>query len=132
MTPDGLHVHTVRVPIGVLGVISDMGPFMTVQSLGMCLKTNNVCVYRGGTEWLQTNKTLFRCLNDAAVSQGVPEGALIFLDRVAPEAALEVGRQSQYVQAVIPRGRASLRNGIVEHARVPVIGFEGGIMSCVC
>ncbi|MDH3770327.1 MAG: aldehyde dehydrogenase family protein, partial [Nitrospirota bacterium] len=127
MTPDGLHVHTVRAPIGVLGVISDMGPLMTVQSLGMCLKTNNVCIYRGGAEWLQTNETLFRCLKEAAVAQGVPEGALIFIDRGAPEAALEVARQPQYVQAVVPRGRASLRNGIVEHARVPVIGFDGGL-----
>ena len=127
MTPDGLHVHTVRAPIGVLGVISDMGPLMTVQSMGMCLKTNNVCVYRGGPEWLHTNEALFRCLNDAAVKQGVPEGALIFIDRAAPEAALEIARQSQYVQAVIPRGRASLRNGILEHARVPVIGFDGGL-----
>ena len=127
MTQDGLHVHTVGAPIGVLGVISDMGPFMTVQSLGMCLKTNNVCIYRGGAEWLQTNETLFRCLKEAAVAEGVPEGAMIFIDRVAPEAALEVARQPQYVQAVIPRGRASLRNGIVEHARVPVIGFDGGL-----
>ncbi len=127
MTPDGMQVHTVRAPIGVLGVISDMGPMMTVESLGMCVKTNNVCIYRGGPEWLHTNGTLFRCLNEAAVGQGVPEGALVFIDRGAPEAALEMARQPQYVQAVIPRGRASLRNGIVEHARVPVIGFDGGL-----
>ena len=62
---------------------------------------------------------LFRCLNEAAVSEGVPEGALVFIDRGAPEAALEVARQPQYVQAVIPRGRATMRNGIVEQARVP-------------
>ena len=81
MTPDGLQVHTVRAPIGVLGVISDMGPLMTVQSLGMCVKTNNVCVFRGGGEWLQTNGMLFHCLKKVAVEQGVPEGALIFIDR---------------------------------------------------
>ncbi len=127
MTPDGLQVHTVRSPIGVLGVISDMGPIMTVESFGMCLKTNNVCVYRGGVEWLQTNEAIFQCFKEAAVKEGVPEGGLVFLDRGAPEAALEVARQTKYVQAVIPRGRASLRNGIVEHARVPVIGFDGGL-----
>ena len=127
MTPDGMQVHTVRAPIGVLGVISDLGPLMMVESLGMCLKTNNVCVYRGGPEWLQTNQAIFACLNAGAMEQGVPEGALLFIDRGAPEAALEVARQPQYVQAVIPRGRASLRNGIVEHSRVPVIGFDGGL-----
>ncbi|MDH5564039.1 MAG: glutamate-5-semialdehyde dehydrogenase [Nitrospirota bacterium] len=127
MTPDGLQVHMVRAPIGVLGVITDLGPILTVESFGMCLKTNNVCVFRGGAEWMHTNLALSRCLQEAAVGQGVPEGALVFLDRGAPEAALEMARQPQYVQAVIPRGRASLRNGIVEHARVPVIGFDGGL-----
>ena len=95
MTPDGLHVHTVRAPIGVLGVISDMGPLMTVQSLGMCVKTNNVCVYRGGAEWLQTNGTVIPLSQEsAAVEQGVPEGALIFIDRGAPEASLRKWRDS--------------------------------------
>ncbi len=127
MTQDGMHVHTVRAPIGVLGVISDMGPLMTIESFGMCVKTNNVCIYRGGSEWLNTNAALFRCLKEAAGKEGVPDGALVFIDRGAPEAALEMARQPQYVQAVIPRGRAGLRNGIVEHARVPVIGFDGGL-----
>ena len=127
MTPDGMHVHTVRAPIGVLGVISDMGPSMTVESFGMCVKTNNVCIYRGGAEWLNTNGALFSCLKEAAVKHHVPDGALVFIDRGSPEAALEMARQPQYVQAVIPRGRAGLRNGIVEHARVPVIGFDGGL-----
>ncbi len=127
MTPDGMHVHTVRAPIGVLGVISDMGPSMTVESFGMCVKTNNVCIYRGGAEWLNTNGALFSCLKEAAVKHHVPDGALVFIDRGPPEAALEMARQPQYVQAVIPRGRAGLRNGIVEHARVPVIGFDGGL-----
>ncbi len=127
MTPDGMQVHTVRSPIGVLGVISDMGPSMTVESMGMCLKTSNVCIYRGGPEWSHTNAALFRCLTEAVREQGVPDGAFILVDRGAPEAALEIARQPQYVQAVIPRGRASLRNGIVEQARVPVIGFDGGL-----
>ncbi len=127
MTPDGLHVHTVRSPIGVVGVISDMGPMMTVESFGMCVKTNNVCVYRGGAEWLHTNGALGQSLQKAAVENGIPEGGLVFLDRAAPEAALEVVRQPEYVQVAIPRGRASLRNGVVEHARVPIIGFDGGL-----
>ncbi len=127
MTSDGLQVHRVRAPIGVLGVISDRNPLLTVESLGMCVKTNNVCVFRGGAEWLHTNEALFRCLEGAAVKEGLPKGGLVFLDRSSPEAALEVARQTQYVQAVIPRGRATLRNGIAEHARVPVIGFDGGL-----
>ncbi len=127
MTPDGLQVHTMRAPLGVLAVISDMGPIITVESLGMCVKTNNVCVFRGGGEWLQTNGVLVSCLREAAVANGVPEGGMVFLDRAAPEGGLEITRQPQYVQAVIPRGRTGLRKGILEHARVPVIGYDGGL-----
>jgi len=127
MTPDGLQVHTVRAPLGIVAVVSDMGPLVTAESFGMCLKTNNVCVFRGGTEWLHTNEALVRCLQEAAAANGVPEGGLTFLGRSAPEAAFEMVRYPQYVQAVITRGRAGLRKGILEQARVPVIGFDGGL-----
>jgi glutamate-5-semialdehyde dehydrogenase len=127
MTPDGLQVHSVRAPLGIVAVVSDMGPLVTAESFGMCLKTNNVCVFRGGTEWLHTNAALVRCLQQAVAANGVPEGGLTFLDRSAPEAALEMVRYPQYVQAVITRGGIGLRKGILEHARVPVIGFDGGL-----
>jgi glutamate-5-semialdehyde dehydrogenase len=127
MTPEGLQVHTVRSPLGVVAVVSDMGPLVTVESYGMCLKTNNVCVFRGGTEWLHTNEAIVRCVQQAANAIGVPEGTLTFLDRSAPEAAFELVRYPQFVQAVIARGGAGLRKGILEQARVPVIGFDGGL-----
>ncbi|HBP87219.1 MAG TPA: glutamate-5-semialdehyde dehydrogenase [Nitrospirales bacterium] len=127
MTVDGLQVHTVRSPLGVVAIVSDMGPLVLGESFGMCVKTNNVCVFRGGTEWLHTNSAVVRCLQAAAASQGVPEGGLTFLDRSAPEAALEVVRYPQYVQAVITRGRTGLRNRIVEQSKVQVIGFDGGL-----
>ncbi|MDH4360069.1 MAG: glutamate-5-semialdehyde dehydrogenase [Nitrospirota bacterium] len=127
MTPDGLQVHTVRSPLGIVAVVSDMGPLVTAESFGMCLKTNNVCVFRGGTEWLHTNGALVRILQQGAAAHGVPEGGLTFLDRSSPEAALEMVRYPQYVQAVITRGSAGLRKGILDQARVPVIGFDGGL-----
>lgn len=127
MTSDGMQVHTVRSPLGVVAVVSDMGPLVTAESFGMCLKTSNVCVFRGGTEWLNTNAALVQCLQQSAMANGVPEGGLTFLDRSSPEAALEMVRYPQYVQAVITRGRAGLRKGILDQARVPVIGYDGGI-----
>lgn len=127
MTHDGLQVHTVRAPLGIVAVVSDMGPLVTAESFGMCLKTNNVCVFRGGTEWLHTNSSLVRCFQQAAAAKGVPEGGLTFLDRSSPEAALDMVRYPQYVQAVITRGSAGLRKGILEQARVPVIGYDGGL-----
>ncbi len=127
LTADGMQVHNVRSPLGIVAVVSDMGPLVTAESFGMCLKTNNVCVFRGGTEWFHTNSAIVRYLQAAAVSKGVPEGGMIFLDRSSPEAALELVRYPQYVQAVITRGSAGLRNGILEQSRVPIIGFEGGL-----
>lgn len=127
LTADGMQVHTVRSPLGIVAVVSDLGPLVTTESFGMCMKTNNVCVFRGGTEWFHTNGAIVHYLQEAAVSNGVPEGGLTFLDRSSPEAALEMVRYPQYVQAVITRGSAGLRNGILEQSRVPVIGFEGGL-----
>ncbi|GJL68337.1 MAG: gamma-glutamyl phosphate reductase [Nitrospirales bacterium] len=127
LTTDGMQVHTVRSPLGIVAVVSDMGPLVTVESFGMCMKTNNVCVFRGGTEWFHTNGAIVHYLQEAAMSNGVPKGGLTFLDRSSPEAALEMVRYPQYVQAVITRGSAGLRNGILEQSRVPVIGFEGGL-----
>lgn len=127
MTPDGLQVHTVRSPLGIVAVVSDMGPMVTAESFGMCLKTSNVCVFRGGTEWLHTNMALTRCLRKAAAAHGVPEEGLMFLDRSSPEAALEVVRYPQFVQAVVTRGKAGLRKGVLEQAKIPVIGFDGGL-----
>ena len=127
MTSDGMQVHTVRSPLGILAVVSDMGPLVTAESFGMCLKTQNVCVFRGGTEWLHTNAALVGYFQQAVAANGVPEGGLTFLDKSSPDAALEIVRYPQYVQAVVTRGSAGLRKGIMEQSRVPVIGFDGGL-----
>ena len=126
-TSDGMQVSRVRVPLGVLAVISDMGPSTTVQSFAICLKTGNVCIYRGGSEWIHTNILISQVLHEAAEAVGVPSGALTFVDRAEPEAALELVRLTQWVDAVIPRGKGGLRKGIMEQTRIPVIGYDGGI-----
>ncbi|UCE63214.1 MAG: glutamate-5-semialdehyde dehydrogenase [Nitrospirota bacterium] len=126
-TSEGMQVSRVRVPLGVLAVISDMGPSITVQSFAICLKTGNVCIFRGGTEWFHTNVFVSQALREAAEEVGVPSGALTFVDRSEPEAALELVRLTKWVDAVIPRGKGGLRKGIMDQARVPVIGYDGGV-----
>ena len=126
-TEEGMQVSTVRVPLGVVSVISDMGPSVTVDSFAMCLKTGNVCIFRGGTEWFHTNQALAHCFQRAVKEVGVPVDALICLDRSEPHTALELIRLSKFIDAVIPRGNAGLRKGILEQSRVPVIGYDGGI-----
>lgn len=127
MTPDGMQVQKVRSPLGVLAIISDMGPLVTVESIGMCIKTGNVCVFRGGPEWVQTNTVLVELLRTSVNALEIPAGAVTFLDRNTPEAAIELVKHPQWVDAVIPRGRSVLRKGIMDQAKIPVIGYDGGL-----
>ena len=127
VTPDGMQVQRVRSPLGVLAIISDMGPLVTVNSLAMCVKTSNVCVFRGGSEWLKTNGVIVGYLKNVAEAHGLPPSGLMFLDRPSPEAAMELVKHPQFVNAVIPRGKSGLRKGILDQAKMPVIGYDGGL-----
>ncbi len=127
LTREGLHVHRVRVPIGVIAVISDYGPSVVAESMAMCLRSGNVCVIRGGREWFLTNSAVAKVLRDAAEQHGVPQGALTFVDRPDREGVLELTRLRNLVHGVVPRGKASLRKAVLEHSRVPVLGYDGGV-----
>lgn len=127
LTQDGLDVHRVRVPVGVIAVISEFGPAVTAESIAMCLKSGNVCLLRGGKEWFRTNSVVVHVLNETAQRHGVPEGAITFVDRPEPEGVLELTRLRHLVHGVVPRGKASLRKAVMEQARVPVLGYDGGL-----
>ncbi len=127
MTTDGMQVGRVRAPLGVVAVISDMAPHVALEAFSMCVKTGNVCVYRGGTEWLYTNQAIANCLMNAGKEAGLPEGTLTFIDRAQPEAALELVRLGKYIDLIIPRGKTALRKGILEQSKVPVVGYDGGL-----
>ncbi|WP_447971809.1 glutamate-5-semialdehyde dehydrogenase [Nitrospira sp. M1] len=127
MTIDGVQVGRVRAPLGVIAVISDMAPHVTLEAFAMCLKAGNVCLFRGGSEWFHTNKAIAECFIKAGSDSGLPDGVMTFIDRPQPEAALELVRLVKYVDAVIPRGKTSLRKGILEQAKVPVLGYDGGL-----
>ena len=127
LTQDGLHLHRVRVPLGVIAVISEYGPSVVVESMAMCLRSGNVCVVRGGKEWFRTNSAVAKVLREAAEQQGVPQGALTFVDRPDHEGVLELTRLRNVVHGVVPRGKASLRKAVMEHSRVPVLGYDGGL-----
>ena len=88
--PNGMEVSRVRVPIGVIGIISDAGPTVTTEAVALCLKSGNVCVVRGGTESLHSTTVIARCLREAAEQTGVPTGAISFVERPEREAALEL------------------------------------------
>lgn len=124
---NGMQVSRMRMPLGVIGIISDMGPYVTVESISMCVKTGNVCVYRGSGEWFQTNLTVANILRESAEAVGIPAGAVTFLDRQDREGALQLVRLTKYLDAIVPRGKAGLHKAMKEQARVPVIGYDGGV-----
>ena len=127
VTQDGLRLHRVRVPIGVIAVISEFGPDVTAESIAMCLRSGNVCILRGGREWFRTNAEVARILREAAEAHGVPPGAVTFVDRPDREGVLELTRLRGLVHGVVPRGKAGLRKAVMEQSRVPVLGYDGGL-----
>jgi glutamate-5-semialdehyde dehydrogenase len=125
--PNGMQVSRMRVPIGVIGVISDMGPDVTTDAVGLCLKSGNVCIVRGGPEWHRTNAAVAAAFTDAAERAGLPAGGLLFVERPEREAALELLRLPKYVDAIIPRGGAALRKAVSEQTRIPILCHDGGV-----
>ena len=127
--PNGMLVSRVRVPIGVIGIISEFGPQVTTESVALCLKAGNVCVFRGAPEWIQTNTKLASIFRETVEGTAAPAGAITFVERTEKEAALEILRQAQYLDAVISRGGAGLRKTVIEQSRLPILCHDGGISS---
>ena len=125
--PDGLQVSRVRVPIGVIGVISERNPLVTVESIALCLKSGNLCVFRGAPEWTLTHQAIDVCFREAATEHGIPQGAWVLINRSEREVALDLIRSGKHLDAMIVRGGAGLRKTVAEQAKVPVLCDEGGL-----
>jgi glutamate-5-semialdehyde dehydrogenase len=125
--PDGLQVSRVRVPIGVIGVVSELSPLITVESIALCFKAGNLCVFRGAPEWGLTQAAIATGLREAAEHSGVPVGSWIIIDRPEKEVAVELIRSGKCLDAIIPRGGPGLRKSVVEQAKMPVLCYDGGL-----
>jgi glutamate-5-semialdehyde dehydrogenase len=125
--PDGLVVSRVRVPIGVLGVISELKPLVTVESIALCLKSGTVSVFRASPDWTQTHEVIGKSLREAARENGIPDGAWALIDRPEKEVAVELIRAGKALDGIIPRGGAGLRKAVLEGARMPVLCHDGGL-----
>jgi glutamate-5-semialdehyde dehydrogenase len=123
--PNGLRICKVRVPLGVVGIIYESRPNVTVDAVALCLKSGNAVVLRGGREAASTNEVLVRILQ---ATTGVPAGAIQLLDSRSRESAEELMRARGLVDVLVPRGGAALINRVVEEATVPVI--ETGAGNC--
>ena len=125
--PDGLFVSRVKVPIGVLAVLSERSPLVSMESIALGLKSGNFCILRGAPEWRYTYQAIDVGLREAAVKSGVPAGAWVLIDRPDKDVALELMRSAKAVDALIVRGGAGLRKAVAEQAKVPVLCDDGGV-----
>lgn len=126
--PNGLEVGKIRVPLGVVGIIYEARPNVTADAAGLCLKTGNAIILRGGSEAFNSNQAIARVLAEAAVAAGIHEGAIQLVDTTDREAANILMKMNRYVDVLIPRGGAGLIQTVVNSATVPVI--ETGVGNC--
>ena len=125
--PNGLRIQKVRVPIGVIGIIYEARPNVTADCAGLCIKAGNSVILRGGSEAMDSNQAIFRCLEKAALSEGLPRGAVNLISTTDRRAIGLILRQVGLVDLVIPRGGEGLIRQVVAKARVPVIKQYKGI-----
>ncbi|WP_347488050.1 glutamate-5-semialdehyde dehydrogenase [Desulfoscipio sp. XC116] len=126
--PNGLRIGRTRVPLGVVGIIYEARPNVTVDAAGLCLKAGNAVVLRGGSEAINSNTAITNVVAGAATGAGLPEGAINLIeitDRAAVNVMLKL---NDYIDVIIPRGGAGLIQTVVQNSTVPVI--ETGVGNC--
>jgi len=126
--PNGLIIGQLRVPLGVVAVIYESRPDVTSDASGICLKSGNAVILRGGSDAINSNVTIGRILSEPAEDSGVPEGAIQVVPVTERSAAVELMKMREYVDVLIPRGGAGLIKAVVENAKIPVI--ETGTGNC--
>lgn len=124
--PNGLLIGQKRVPMGVIAIIFEARPNVTVDAAALCLKTSNACILRGGKEAINSNLTLMKIMQDAAYAAGIPEGTLNIVEDTSRETSTELMRMNGYVDMLIPRGGKGLIKSVVENATVPVVETAAG------
>ena len=126
--PNGLEIRKVRVPFGVIAMIYEARPNVTVDAAGLCLKTGNAVILRGGSEAIESNKALAAILIEAGRAAGLPDGTVSLIETTDREAVNRLLKLNRYIDVIIPRGGAGLIRTVVENSTVPVI--ETGIGVC--
>ncbi len=126
--PNGLEVRQVRVPMGVVGMIFEARPNVTVDAAGLCLKSGNAAVLRGSSSALRTNTELVAVMREALAQSGLPEDAIVLVPGASHESVKHLMTARGVVDVLIPRGGESLIRSVVDESTVPVI--ETGVGNC--
>lgn len=125
--PNGLHITKIRVPLGVISIIYEARPNVTADAAGLCLKSGNAVILKGGSEAMESNKTVAAILAQAAEGAGIPAGSIQFIDTSDRQAVQDLIHMNGLVDVVIPRGGAGLIQAVVRNASVPVIETGAGV-----
>lgn len=126
--PNGLLINTIRVPLGVIGMVYEARPNVTVDAGSLCLKAGNAVLLRGSSSAIHSNKALVRVMREALEETAIPVDAVQLLEDTSRETASEMFKLNQYLDVLIPRGGAGLIQTVIQNATVPVL--ETGVGNC--
>ena len=125
--PNGLVIERTRVPIGVIGIIYEARPNVTADAAGLCLKSGNVSILRGGKEAMNSNRMIADILYKTGVESGLPEGFMQFIPWVDRTAVNVMLKLDKYIHLIIPRGGESLIEAVVRESTIPVVKNYKGV-----
>ena len=124
--PNGLRISKVRVPLGVIGIIYESRPNVTADAFGLCFKSGNAVILKGGSDAIRSNIAITASLRESLKQSGVTEDAILLIEDTDREVARQFMRLNQYVDVLIPRGSAGLIRTVVENSTIPVIETGSG------
>ena len=128
LRPNGLQIGQKRVPLGVIGMIYEARPNVTADAFGLCFKSGNAVILKGGSDALQSNKAIVQALRTGLLRAGLPEDSLQLTQDASRDTTKELMRLNRYIDVLIPRGGAGLIKTVVENSTIPVI--ETGTGNC--
>ncbi len=128
LRPNGLRIGKRRVPIGVIGIIYESRPNVTADAFGLCFKTGNVVILRGGSDAICSNQAVVKVIKEGLRKEGLPETAIQLVEDTSREIVNQMMKLNEYIDVLIPRGGAGLIASVVQNSTVPVI--ETGTGNC--
>lgn len=125
--PNGLKVGRMRIPLGVIGIIYESRPNVTADAAGLCIKSGNAVILRGGSETIRSNMAIGQILREALSEHGLPEDAVQIIPVTDREAVLEMLKLDELIDLIIPRGGEGLIRFVAENSRIPVLKHYKGV-----
>jgi glutamate-5-semialdehyde dehydrogenase len=125
--PSGIRVAQMRVPLGVIGIVYESRPNVTVDAAALCLKSGNACILRGGSESIRSNRAIAACVQEGLRAAGLPEAAVQVVETADRAAVGELLRMNEYVDIIVPRGGKGLVQRVMDESRIPMIKHLDGV-----